>query len=78
LFEKKITEEENEEEKTVFLRNIQIQKQFSEYFYDKDKVKKAKKDLDKDSENKKLLKDQKNTSNDGTTKFTTQLTITKN
>jgi hypothetical protein len=34
--------------------------------------------MDIDSENKKLLKDQKNTSNEGTTKFTTQFTITKN
>lgn len=56
---------------------MQIQKQFAEYFYDKDKVKKDKKELEKDKEKQKLLKDKNHTTNEGVTKFTTQNTLTK-
>ena len=76
-FNKQITADESAEEKMTFLRNQQIQKQFVEYYYDKDKIKKE----SKTEEKQKLLdNNNKNTSNtnNGTTKFTTQNTLTKN
>jgi len=74
-FNKQVTAEESAEEKMAFSRNQQIQKQFCDYFYDKDKMKKECK-----SEEKQKLLDNKSTSNTnyGTTKFTTQNITTKN
>jgi translation elongation factor P/translation initiation factor 5A len=67
--------EESAEEKMTFLRNHQIQKQFMDYYYDKDKIKKEYK-----SEEKQKLLENKNitNTNNGTTKLTTQNTSTKN
>lgn len=76
-FNKQITADESAEEKMTFLRNQQIQKQYIEYYYDKDKIKKE----TKTEEKQRLLDNSnKNTSNtnNGTTKFTTQNTLTKN
>jgi len=67
--------EESAEEKMTFLRNQQIQKQFMDYYYDREKIKKEYK-----SEEKQKLLENKNISNtnNGTTKLTTQNTSTKN
>jgi hypothetical protein len=57
---------------------MQIQKQFSDYFYDKNLFKKNIKEKEKDSEKKKLIRDKSNNFIEGTTKFTTQITINEN
>lgn len=76
-FNKQITAEESAEEKMVFLRNQQLQKQFADYYYDADKIKKENK-----AEEKQKLLESKNlnitNTNNGMTKFTTQNTLTKN
>lgn len=61
----------------IFLRNQQIQKQFIDYFYDKNKVKK---EHSKSDEKQRLLDNKNilNTNNGTTTKFTTQNTSSKN
>ena len=59
------------DDKVNFLRNQQIQKQFSEYIFDKDKSKKEKKII-KNIQTKELKRLLSNNGMDKTTKFTTQ------
>ena len=66
------TNEDANEEKNIFFRNAQIQKLFSDFFYDRDRVKLAKDENTKD-ENKVNLAENNNPSS-ATTKFTTVMT----
>ena len=79
-FNRQITAEESAEEKIIFLRNQQIQKQFMDYIYDKEKMKKEIVNTSNKEEKQKLLENKNvtNTNNGTTTKFTTQNTISKN
>lgn len=65
------TLQDGSDDKVNFYRNQQIQKQFSEYMFDKDKRKNGEKII-KNNQTKELKRLLSNNGTDKTTKFTTQ------
>jgi len=71
------TNEDSGEEKNAFYRNAQVQKLFSDYFYDKDKMKVGKEESPKENKTDDANANMQDPGSIGTTKFTTVISHSK-